>query len=443
MNKISLVIQREYLTRVRNKTFILTTLLTPLLFVVFIAGSTYLSLKGKSVLKIAVIDDNNYFKNNLKSSGDIQFEFPNAVDTSNYENKGYSAVLMIPKFEGTMKTDYILRSPKSIGFEATESIENKINASIEENMLQEAGITRAQLDSIHSQSKFAQLKSLKQQGNEVKESNDTIAAVIGYASGFLIYLTMFLYGVMVMRGVMEEKTNRIAEVIVSSIKPFQLMLGKIIGIGAVGLTQFLMWIVMIVGLLMAAQIFIPHDVLQQVQALQQHNGTMPGGGMMQASEKAQWIYDKSHMLGTANWPVIIGLFLFYFVGGYLFYSALFASIGSVVEDAGSSQSLTLPVTMPIIFSFIIMTQAVQNPGTPLAVWASIIPFSSPIVMMARVAYGVPGTVPYWQLFASMICLIGGFLFTTWLAGKIYRTGILLYGKKSTWKEMIKWAFRKN
>ncbi len=443
MNKISLVIQREYLTRVRNKTFILTTLLTPLLFVVFIAGSTYLSLKGKSVLKIAVIDDNNYFKNNLKSSGDIQFEFPNAVDTSNYENKGYSAVLMIPKFEGTKKTDYILRSPKSIGFEATESIENKINASIEENMLQEAGITRAQLDSIHSQSKFAQLKSLKQQGNEVKESNDTIAAVIGYASGFLIYLTMFLYGVMVMRGVMEEKTNRIAEVIVSSIKPFQLMLGKIIGIGAVGLTQFLMWIVMIVGLLMAAQIFIPHDVLQQVQALQQHNGTMPGGGMMQASEKAQWIYDKSHMLGTANWPVIIGLFLFYFVGGYLFYSALFASIGSVVEDAGSSQSLTLPVTMPIIFSFIIMTQAVQNPGTPLAVWASIIPFSSPIVMMARVAYGVPGTVPYWQLFASMICLIGGFLFTTWLAGKIYRTGILLYGKKSTWKEMIKWAFRKN
>ena len=169
---------------------------------------------------------------------------------------------------------------------------------------------------------------------------------------------------------------------------------------------------------------------------------MPGGGMMQANESAQKLYNVQHALGTANWPLLIGCFIFYFLGGYLFYAALFAAIGSVIEDVQNSQSLTLPVTMPIIFSFLIMSVVVYSPGTSLAVWSSIIPFSSPIVMMTRIAYGVPGTVPYWQLGLSMAALIAGFLFTTWLAGKIYRTGILMYGKKITWKEMIKWAFRK-
>ena len=222
------------------------------------------------------------------------------------------------------------------------------------------------------------------------------------------------------------------------------MLGKIIGIGAVGLTQFLMWIILIVGLTTVAQAFIPHDVLEQVNTLQQYNGQIPSGGMVKAGEAAQQIYKVQHTISTANWPVIIGCFIFYFLGGYLFYAALFAAVGSVVnEDPQDAQSLMLPITMPIIFSFIIMSNAVQDPSTPIATWASIIPFSSPMVMMARIAYGIPGTVPYWQLALSMISLVGGFLFTTWLSGKIYRTGILMYGKKVTWKEMGKWAFRKN
>ncbi|TXT31968.1 MAG: hypothetical protein FD136_1384 [Chitinophagaceae bacterium] len=243
---------------------------------------------------------------------------------------------------------------------------------------------------------------------------------------------------------MEEKTNRIAEVMISSVKPFQLMMGKIIGIGAVGLTQFLMWIVLIIGLTAAAQLLIPHDVLEQVNTLQQYNGQVPAGGMVQAGEAAQRIYKFQHTMSTANWPVIIGCFIFYFLGGYLFYASLFAAVGSVVnEDPQDAQSLMLPITMPIIFSFIIMSNAVQDPSTSIATWASIVPFSSPMVMMARIAYGVPGTVPYWQLAASMISLIGGFLLTTWLSGKIYRTGILMYGKKVSWKEMGKWAFRKS
>jgi ABC-2 type transport system permease protein len=253
---------------------------------------------------------------------------------------------------------------------------------------------------------------------------------------------MFIYGAMVMRGVMEEKTNRIAEVIISSVKPFELMMGKIIGIGAVGLTQFILWIVLIISLTSVAMGFLPADVQTQVAALQQSNGQM-AGGMAQASESAVKIYNMQHTIATANWPLIIGCFIFYFIGGYLFYAALFAAVGSTVnEDPQDAQSLMFPITMPLIFSYVITTMVTQNPNTPIAFWASIIPFSSPMVMMARVAYGVPSAVSYWELILSMAVLVGGFIFTTWLSGRIYRTGILLYGKKVTWKLMFKWAFKK-
>lgn len=441
MSKTLLIIKREYLTRVSNKTFVLTTLLTPLLFVALIAGSAYLSIKGKETLKVAVTDHNGYIKNNLKNSNSIKFEYPDGVDTSNYLSKGYSAILMIPRLDSTAKSDYIIRSKKSIGMSARNSIEDKINDAIEDHMLQLAGVDRNALDSIHKEAQGGQLKSFQEkEGDSATESNQGLAYAIGYASGFLIYITMFIYGVMLMRGVMEEKTNRIAEVVISSVKPFQLMMGKIIGIGAVGLTQFLLWVVFIIVLYNGAHALISPETMQQVQAMQQSGG-MAGGGA-QASEAAQKIYQFQHVISTANWFVIIGCFVFYFIGGYLFYAALFAAAGSAVEDVQNSQSLTMPITMPIIFSFIIMTTAINSPDSPIAVWASIIPFSSPIVMMARVAYGVPGTVPYWQLLLSMFSLIAGFVFTTWLAGKIYRTGILMYGKKVTWKEMMKWAFAK-
>ena len=445
MNKILIIIQREYLSRVKNKRFVITTLLMPILMVMLIAGATYFAIQGKEEHKIAVVDNNGFFKGNLKNSKYIIFEFPEGVDTTNYLTKGYTDILLIPKFEGSAKVDYIIRSKKRIGLSTEESISNKIDAAIEDKMLQDAGIDRSQLDSIREKSQFAELKSLEEEGDTAKESNAALSYGIGFGSGMLIYITMFIYGAMVMRGVMEEKTNRIAEVMVSSVKPFQLMMGKIIGIGAVGLTQFLMWIVLIIGLTALAQLFIPQDVLLQVNTLQQYNGQMPsGGGMVQAGEAAQKIYKFQHTMNTANWPLIIGCFIFYFLGGYLFYASLFAAVGSVVnEDPQDAQSLMLPITMPIIFSFIIMSNAVQDPSTSIATWASIIPFSSPMVMMARIAYGVPGTVPYWQLAASMISLVGGFLLTTWLSGKIYRTGILMYGKKVSWKEMGKWAFRKS
>jgi len=444
MHKIWIIIQREYTSRVKNKRFLLVTFLVPLLMVGLIVGSAYFSFKGTEERKIAVVDPNGFFKDKLKNSNQLKFEFSSGVDTSNYQAKGYTDILLMPLFEGDKKADYILRSKKSMGFSLQESISNKINAAIEDRMLEKAGIQQNVLDSIHQSAQIAELKAYEDEGKKSKESNAALAMGIGYASGLLIYITMFIYGTMVLRGVMEEKTNRIAEVIVSSVKPFELMLGKIIGIGAVGLTQFLMWIIVVVTLTGVGMGLLPDDMQSQVQQLQQSGGQMGAAGMAQASESAKNIYAFQHVLSTTNWPLIIGLFLFYFLGGFLFYASLFAAVGSVVnEDPQDAQSLMFPITMPIIFSYIITNVVIQNPNTPMAFWASVIPFSSPMVMMARISYGVPTTVPYWELALSMVTLIGGFLLTTWLSAKIYRTGILMYGKKVTWKEMTKWAFSKS
>ena len=444
MHKIWLIIQREYTTRVKNKRFLLVTFLVPLLMVGLIVGSAYFSFKGTEERKIAVVDPNGFFKDKLKNSKQLKFEFPKDVDTSNYQAKGYADILLMPLFEEDKKADYILRSKKSMGFSLQESISRKINAAIEDQMLEKAGIQQSILDSIHQSAQIAELKAYEDEGKSSKESNAALAMGIGYASGLLIYITMFIYGTMVLRGVMEEKTNRIAEVIVSSVKPFELMLGKIIGIGAVGLTQFLMWIIVVVTLTGVGMGLLPDDMQTQLQQLQASGGQMGTAGMAQASDSVKKIYEFQHVISTTNWPLIIGLFLFYFLGGFLFYASLFAAVGSVVnEDPQDAQSLMFPITMPIIFSYIITNVVIQNPNTPMAFWASVIPFSSPMVMMARISYGVPTTVPYWELALSMATLIGGFLLTTWLSAKIYRTGILMYGKKVTWKEMAKWAFSKS
>jgi ABC-2 type transport system permease protein len=360
MNKIFLIIKREYVSRVRNRAFILSTLLTPLFFALLIGSSIFFSMQSQSKHKTVVVQE---------------------IDSS-----------------------------------------------------------KTQVDPLQDASQSIEPESRQQSSQRVKKSREGLAYGIGYGSGILIYITLLVYGMMVLRGVMEEKTNRIAEVIVSSVKPFQLMMGKIVGIGAVGITQFLLWVVLIIILITVGQSFMSQDTLEQVKLMQQNGGIMPGGSMVQVSEGAQKLYNVQHTVSTANWPLIVGCFIFYFIGGYLFYAALFAAVGSVSDDAQGSQTLTLPITMPIVFSFLIMTSAVQSPDSPLAIWASIIPFSSSTVMMARIAYGVPGTVPYWQLLVSIASLIAGFLFTTWLAGKVYRTGILMYGKKVNWKEMFRWAF---
>jgi ABC-2 type transport system permease protein len=421
---------------VRNKTFLLSTFLFPIVIVLFIAGATFLAIKSKNKSKIAVINDPGYLQKNLESdSSFVIFEFPKDVTSANYEEKGYAGIL---KVNDTAGKKYVIESKKSLGIERMDFIERQMTKAVEYNMLQEKSINRALLDSINKASKEAvQVTNELETGKEV---NNKLPYIIGFGCGIIIYITMFIFGAMVMRGVMEEKMNRIAEVIVSSVKPFQLMMGKIIGIAAVGLTQLLLWIVFIMVLVNLLPLIISPDTLQQVQEVQQAQQGLPGGPNNTLALKVVSATDS--FVNDVNWWLIIPCFLFYFLGGYLFYAALFASVGSVInEDPQEAQSLMLPIMMPIIFAFIILSTSIENPDSPMAFWGSMIPFTSPIVMMGRIAKGVPEVVPWWQLFLSMALLIGGFIFTTWFAGKIYRTGILLYGKKASWKEMLKWIRR--
>ena len=444
MNKVSLIIKREYITRVRNKRFLLVTFLMPIIFIGFIAGSVYFAASGKEETTIAIVNDPGFLKENLNSdSGNVVFAFPEGADSTNYKDKKFDGILYPELSEGKLVAE--LHSSKQLGFETTRYVERQLNKALENKLLLEKGIDKSTLDSIADASEEnVELKNMvADEEGKSTESNAGIAYGVGFGSGLLIYMTMFIFGAMVMRGVAEEKTNRIAEVIVSSCKPFELMLGKIIGIAGVGLTQLLLWIALMVALSSSLSAFIPAETYQQFQSMQQ--GQQMVGSAAAANPTALRILEaKSTIIESVNWMMIISFFLFYFLGGYLFYASLFAAIGSVInEDPQEAQQLMLPITMPIIFSFVILQSVLSNPGSSLAVWTSIIPFTSPIIMMGRIPFGVPGTVPYWQLAASMLSLIGGFILTTWFAGKIYRTGILMYGKKASWKEMIKWTFRKS
>jgi ABC-2 type transport system permease protein len=416
----------------------------PIIFIGFIAGSVYFAASGKEETTIAIVNDPGFLKENLNNdSGNVVFVFPEGADSINYKDKKFDGILYPELSEGKLVAE--LHSSKQLGFETTRYVERQLNKALENKLLLDKGIEKSTLDSIAdaSEENVVLKNMVADEEGKSTESNAGIAHGVGFASGLLIYMTMFIFGAMVMRGVAEEKTNRIAEVIVSSCKPFELMLGKIIGIAGVGLTQLLLWIALMVALSSSLSAFIPAETYQQFQSMQQ--GQQMVGSAAAVNPTALKILEaKSALIESVNWMVIISCFLFYFLGGYLFYASLFAAIGSVInEDPQEAQQLMLPITMPILFSFVILESVLSNPGSPLAVWTSIIPFTSPIIMMGRIPFGVPGTVPYWQLAASMLSLVGGFILTTWFAGKIYRTGILMYGKKASWKEMIKWSFRKS
>jgi ABC-2 type transport system permease protein len=425
MNKILLIIKREYLTRVRKRTFILSTLLFPLLYLGLIFGTAYIGAKSVSRLRVAVVDSSGYFNKG-------QFERANQADSSivlnlvnyptdtfqnNLDKLGYDGYVVIPQIakweEGISNVTY--RSPKKSG-DAADQIRGRLNMIWTDIKNEKLGIDESKKTIIRD-------SRIGVTENDMlgKKSNVGTAKMIGFVSGFLIYFILLVYGSQVMMGVMEEKTNRIAEVIVSSVKPFQLMLGKILGIGLVALTQFVLWI---------AFVFIIFNI------------TKASGASNLAISKTVGNIQESFT--SINLPLVLFFFGFYFLGGFFFYASLYAAIGSAVnEDMREAQSLSFPITMLVIFSIGILSVAIADPSGPVAFWGSIIPFSSPILMMGRIPFGVPSTVPWWQLGLSMGLLIAGFIFSTWLSGKIYRTGILMYGKKPTWKEMFRWAFRKN
>ena len=442
MNKIILIAKRELLTRIRKKTFLLTTIMLPLIIFGFYGLIIYFSVKGDDGLNVGVADKANLFEGKMESKGDVKFTFMNNESEASLkeklQKKDIDAYVIVPPGITIANFDTLrFVSGKKVGLSSRDRIERRINNSLEEKRLMALNISKSTLDSIQNRENHLTFSTLE--GKEEDDNKVGVSYAVGFMSGFLIYIVLFIYGTMVMRGVMEEKVSRIAEVIISSVKPFQLMMGKIIGIGAVGLIQFVIWIVLVTGLMSLIPLIFPHIDPAQVQT--QTGGMGMGGGTNQGAAAAMGEIMKN--LASINITLILSCFLFYFLGGYLLYSSLFAAVGSAVnEDPQDAQSLILPITMPIIFGIVILTKAVNAPYSSLAVFGSLFPLTSPIVMMARVAHGIPGGVTWWELALSMLLLVGGFVCTTWLAGKIYRTGILMYGKKPSWKELLKWAMKK-
>lgn len=435
--KTWLVIKREYWTRVRKKTFILVTLLVPILMAAFFAVMVGMQMWSKDYKKIGVLDQSMIIAPQLESNKEVEYITLQSISLEDAKAiDSLDAVLEVPAFSIADTASFYVHSKAQFGLGSQQRISKDVNAVLINKRLQDAGVDAAQIDALKRET--ITIRTIDKEG---KESKSQLAMIIGYVSGILLYMFMFFYGMNVMQSVMEEKTNRIAEIIVSSIKPFQLMLGKIIGVALVGLTQFALWIVFI-GILWAVLLGIVGSTggisPELAQGMAQDAAMAQGAGMPSQTD----IELAIAQISSVNWTGIILWFLFYFLGGYFLYASLFAAVGSLVnEDAQESQSLTVPITLPIILGFFILTSAINNPNSGIAVFGSIFPLTSPIVMMGRISYGFTDEL-MWHLAISAVLLIGAFFLSTWVAAKIYRTGILLYGKKVTLKEVGKWLFQK-
>jgi ABC-2 type transport system permease protein len=450
MSKIGLIIEREYLTRVKKKSFILLTFLTPVLLAALIAVPLALStLKGSEVKKIAVTDSDSLYVNRLKSDEQYQFIATTAdgkvAGKPVRENTDIYAYLVI---KGNLSTDtstVSMYSESQIELELKSFVSDQLKDFAREDKI--ASYHIAGLDTIIAASNpKIDLNTIKwdEDGSE-KESSSELALIIGMIATMIIYIFIFAYGAMVMNGVIEEKTNRIVEVIVSSVKPFQLMMGKIIGIAMVGLTQVLLWIVLLGGILSIALYSLKDSVnpeqMKTVSAQVMESQQLSNQGIHTASftpdpgQEDDFSPEKIvQMVSNLNIAEIVIWFILYFLAGYLLYASLFAAFGSAIDSQEEAQQFTLPLTIPVLFALYAGMYSAQNPDGPLAFWCSLIPFTSPIVMMVRIPFGVP----IWQLLVSYGLLVLTFIGTTALAGKIYRTGILMYGKKVSYKELWKW-----
>ena len=384
---------------------------------------------------VYVIDETEQFKDHFRDSKSLSFQYVNSnLDSTKklIEGDEDSYVLYIPNLTKDL-SGVQLYSTKQASISVVSYIEKEIESELKDKKLVENGISRDILKSLDMDVSLNTIR-LTDKGEESGSAGASFG--IGMFASVLIYLFIFLYGVQVMRGVIEEKNNRIVEVIISSVKPFQLMMGKIIGIALVGLTQFVLWVVLTTTI---SGIVTQKLSSKMTSTTEQTTGVAVGAGASAFDQSKQMSGNDAAQImdaiNTINFPLLIGTFIFYFLGGYLLYSALFAAIGSAVDNESETQQFMFPVTIPLIFSFVLSSSAVaNNPDGPIAFWMSMIPLTSPIVMMVRIPFGVP----VWQLVLSMVLLILGFMGTVWVAAKIYRTGILMYGKKVTFKELYKW-----
>ena len=446
MNKLLLIIQREYFSRVKKKSFILMTILGPLLMAGVLIVPVWLSMRDKTDHQVLVLDHSGLFIEKLNNTAQIKFTYgAESLASAKLKLKdGPFDLIMEIKGDAINdeKTTPVLYYKKQPGISTEQYITNQMENILFDYRLQGDSIDIKKIDKARRPVKILTLK-VTESGKDEK-TNTELNMGIGFGCAIAIYIMIFLYGSQVMRGVIEEKSNRIVEVIISSVKPFQLMLGKILGVALVGLTQFILWIILTLILQMAITTFLfKKEIADKVKQNSQiekvmKNDLSAGIDSMEKVQTPNAAIALFNDLDKVNFSQIIICFAFFFLFGYLLYAALFAAIGSAVDNEADTQQFILPVTIPLILSFIIAQNIIKDPDSSMAQFFSIFPLTSPIVMMVRLPFGVP----IWELLLSMFMLIIGFLFFTWLAGKIYRTGILMYGKKTTWKELGKWLFYK-
>ena len=449
MNKTPIIIRREYLTRVRKKSFIMMTLLGPILFAAMMVMPMWLAtMEDEDVKHIAVLDSSWLFTHKIPET--VKFKFTYVSEPTRAKLEEFKQNLSKTEFYGVLYIpDYVINVPRGVEFYSykqppanlTMHIANAIEKDLENEKLKAYQIEN--LDDILKLVKTRidiRVFKLSESGAE-KESHSILNTILAYISALMIYMFIFMFGSQVMRGVIEEKTSRIVEVIISSVKPFQLLMGKVVGVAMVGLTQFLAWVALTLLLVVFAQVFFLPDLNQE--ALQQANRVQMIGSLadeqVEESVSNEKLLEMFQIVQSINFVAIISCFLFFFIGGYLLYGSLFAAIGAAVDSETDSQQFMLPITIPLIISIMMIANVIQNSDGAIAFWFSIIPLTSPIVMMARIPFGVP----YSEIALSMILLILAFLGAIWLSAKIYRTGILIYGKKINWRELWKWLTYKN
>jgi len=438
MNKILLIIQREYVTRVLKKSFWISSLLAPVLITAIYAIPIWLAMKDKEVKRVEILDLSGLWSKNDLVDKEVEFVFSTGKEQDlkmRFASNGYDAFVSIPKNVLTDPKGVHIYTAKNIGMSLKESVERLIQNKVRHELLIKAGISTQIYEStqVNIDSKTITVST---DGQETSSSSGG-AMILAGIMGLVLYVTLLLYGSQVMNGVIEEKSSRIIEVIISSVKPYQLLLGKIIGVGLVGLTQFLLWIVLTIGLTQVTSQFYGQKVKNNVIQIEKIDTGKQSTLIAKGVEDSP-MSEVTKVLESTNIPMVIAAFLFYFFVGYMLYSSLFAAIGSAVESATEAQQFTFIVMIPIILSFLMAQYTMQDPDSNIAFWASMIPFTSPINMMVRLPYGVPA----WELILSMVLLVLGFLGCSWVSARIYRVGILMYGKKVTWKELGKWLFYK-
>ena len=430
MGKIRLIIGREYLSRVRKPSFLIMTILGPVLVAAFFGLVTWVGLQESVDHKVLVVDEHGYTPLQFKSVKGITFYETNQdISDSAFEASVYTDLIYINEelFQNDVIQVVYKKAPSQL---FKDHVRRQVGKSIRRWKMEFDNVDPEVYERVDEPIDF-QFKDLF---SETDSAELEKRAALGFGFSLLIFMFIFVYGVQVMRGVIEEKTNRIVEVLSSSVKPFQLMMGKVIGIMFVGLTQFTLWVILSSVLISVLSSTMPElsnaglsDVQYSTELAQQIPQAQVGVAVQEGS-MLEFIY-------KINWPLLISSFFFYFIGGYLLYGSLFAAVGSAVDGESDTQQFLLPISMPLMFSYMIGIMVMTNPDGPAAVWCSYIPFTSPVIMLIRISTGV---VMWWEVLISMAILVSTFIGTTWVAGRIYRTGILMYGKKPSWKEMWKW-----